>query len=70
MTPEYLLEQMIRHGDWMRTKQKEYFAAPFQSEERKVALSTARTAEHQFDKLLHQAKLLLPTLKPAGDANG
>jgi len=60
MTPEYLLERFIEHGEKMRTAQKGYFATKsYEEEKKKEFLQSAKQAEREFDNLLFNAKQLI-----------
>lgn len=58
MTPQYLLQKFIEHGEKMREAQKGYFKSPFGSPEKRTYLSQSKQAEKEFDNLLFNAKQL------------
>jgi hypothetical protein len=60
MTPEYILQQLIRLGEKMRTAQKNFFATKsYEAEKKQNYYSESKIAERQFDQLLDQAKKIL-----------
>lgn len=59
MTPEYLLQKFIEHGEKMRIAQKGYFKLPYNMPGKKEALAESKRAEKEFDELLVTAKKII-----------